>query len=551
MIDGDNDKQGVGHDDLFEYTDTAIDSDPEFKKLMIAINHTDSGFICFTTPSAYGQDIIARSIKQKILSKPAAFWDGTIQTELISLTFFSDITKQNPDAEVFILTNFQLLAKDFERQKEFFYMLNLIRDPLAALKKLFVFGMTKDFARQFALYAPDFRSFFLANFQFEITPPERVVLESSLLSSEQQSITPSQFSVDMLAELWPSALEWLKKMFDSETPVLNNSILDFLEIWNKDLKFPTSEELNAILHILVLLRKIIKSQKDNNIQPNERLRIARELRIIAQSYKKLYKYDEENICLREAMQIIVDVQGEQSVEAAGIYNDIAINANYRFKYKKALGWYEKALVIDKLMFCMEHSATASIYNNMAVVYDSQGDYAKALELYEKALAIREQILGKEHHVTADSYFNIAGVYYNQHDYTKTMEWIEKALVIREMILGKEHPDTAKVYNNIALVYDEQGDYPKALEYYEKAITIREKVLGKEHPETAESYNGIAVVFSSQGDYSKALALFKIAYFIIKNVFGDNHPTTKIYYENSKLAYKKAGYTGDFINWLSN
>ena len=42
----------------------------------------------------------------------------------------------------------------------------------------------------------------------------------------------------------------------------------------------------------------------------------------------------------------------------------------------------------------QHVDTAQSYNNIASVYKSQGDYAKALEFYQKSLNIIIKVLGE-------------------------------------------------------------------------------------------------------------------------------------------------------------
>ena len=307
--------------DSYEFSDV----DREFKKLMIAINHTKSGLLCFTTPTAYGQGIIVELIKQNLSGKNVAFWDGSKQISQISLSFFSDLTQQNPDANAFVISNFQLFAKDIEPRDNFFYMLNFTRDPLASLKKLFVFGMIKEFAQQISLKAPDFRSFFLSSFHFEVTAPDQNASESMRIDSNIQSDEANRYAEDFINKSLPTVLDWLAEMENAVKPTADNIVYNFLEIWNSDSRLPKIDETDVILRILTILQKVTENQITECISKNEKLRLARELRIIANAYKKLRRYDDESIYLQYAMQIITEIQGEQSLETAGIFEDIAKN----------------------------------------------------------------------------------------------------------------------------------------------------------------------------------------------------------------------------------
>ena len=146
-----------------------LNDDPEFVKLFIAITHTNYGFLCFTTPTIYGQEKISYLLKHRINGKKVVLWDGINQKEPISPSFLADLFYPNLDANVFIMSNFQQCAKNAVNINEFLGMLNLNRDALFSHKKLIVFGMTNEFSKLITLKAPDFRSFFMASFHFDIT----------------------------------------------------------------------------------------------------------------------------------------------------------------------------------------------------------------------------------------------------------------------------------------------------------------------------------------------------------------------------------------------
>jgi len=261
-----------------------------------------------------------------------------------------------------------------------------------------------------------------------------------------------------------------------------------------------------------------------------------------------FKYDEAIKLFEEALALGQTLFGENSVEIAAIYHNMASAYKNQGDYPQALEWHQKALVIREKALGKEHPDTASTYNNMAIVYYSQGDYPKALEWHQKALVIREKALGKEHPDTAKTYNNMAGVYYGQGDYPKALEWYQKALDIHEKALGKEHPDTASTYNNMANVYDDQGDYPKALEWHQKALDICEKALGKEHPNTASTYNNMASVYKNQGDYPKALEWYQKALDIREKALGKEHPDTAQTYNNMAGVYYSQGDYPKALEW---
>ena len=212
-------------------------------------------------------------------------------------------------------------------------------------------------------------------------------------------------------------------------------------------------------------------------------------------------------------------------------NNIGFVYSEQGNYTQALSYYEKALQIQLQIYGEQHPSVATSYNNIGCVYSDQGDYNKALSYYEKALQIRLQVYGEQHPDVAVSYNNIGLVYSEQGDYDQALSYYEKALSIWSQINSEQHPDVAVGYHNIGLVYSEQGDYTQALACYEKALQIWLQVYGEQHAAVATSYNCIGGIYSEQGNYVQALAYYEKALQIRLQFFGENHPDVAASYNN--------------------
>ena len=162
-------------------------------------------------------------------------------------------------------------------------------------------------------------------------------------------------------------------------------------------------------------------------------------------------------------------------------NNIGFVYSEQGNYTQALSYYEKALQIQLQIYGEQHPSVATSYNNIGCVYSDQGDYNKALSYYEKALQIRLQVYGEQHPDVAVSYNNIGLVYSEQGDYDQALSYYEKALSIWSQINSEQHPDVAVNYSNIGSVYANRGNYNRALSYYEKALQIIQN-LNLKYPE---------------------------------------------------------------------
>lgn len=217
-------------------------------------------------------------------------------------------------------------------------------------------------------------------------------------------------------------------------------------------------------------------------------------------------------------------------------------------YKRAIAWYQKALLINETLHKEAHLDTANILNNLASAYDGQGNYKKALELYHKSLEVSRKLFPEDHPDIATSYSNIASVHDILGEFGDALKWYQKAIEISIRVLGEDDFDTAVTYNNMAGVINRLGDYQTALELYEKAMKGYKKNLGEKHPDMANIYNNIADVYDNLGEYAKALRLYEKALKIGEEILGFDHPDIAIYCNNIAYVYCRQGLFSEARIW---
>ena len=74
------------------------------------------------------------------------------------------------------------------------------------------------------------------------------------------------------------------------------------------------------------------------------------------------------------------------------------------EYNQAKELQEKGLMIRKKIFGEDDVDVATSYNNLALVYYNLKEYNQAKQRQEKALMIRKKIFGEDHADVATSYF---------------------------------------------------------------------------------------------------------------------------------------------------
>ena len=136
----------------------------------------------------------------------------------------------------------------------------------------------------------------------------------------------------------------------------------------------------------------------------------------------------------DARRLFEEAEKGTEAEQTRIYIARGRTELYAGSYKDAVGWYQKALVLNP--------EDPDILNETALALYYAGNYREAEPLYKRSLAIREKALGKDHPHVAASLNGLAVLYDSQGKYDEAEPLYKRALAIREEALGKDHPDVA-------------------------------------------------------------------------------------------------------------
>ena len=200
-------------------------------------------------------------------------------------------------------------------------------------------------------------------------------------------------------------------------------------------------------------------------------------------------------------------------------------------YDTAMMYNNRALAASQKQNGEESMQTALCYNNIASSHYYKKDYQKAISNFQKALGIWEKSLGEDYDVVAIAYDNVASVYKETGNYNEAKKNLDKAFEIKKRLYGENNPSLATLYNNRGGLCEKQGDYECAAENYSKAFELYTALYGEKHPSVANIYNNIGGIYGHYKDYDHALAMFAKALEIWSTTLGDNHPDTRTALEN--------------------
>ena len=212
------------------------------------------------------------------------------------------------------------------------------------------------------------------------------------------------------------------------------------------------------------------------------LQAAYALGIMGDSLIGLQQLDKGEEYIRQSLEIVLSLQGENNESAAQLYSclgDIAMMRPER-DCEKSLYYHQKSLEINLRLLGEKHKRIASDYSNIGTAYLILND-ERAIEYMQRCLDLRLAIYGEIHPETGRAYMQLGSAHARFNRWDKAIELYKKNLEICLATYGEEYGGTISAYHSIGLAYAQKHSFDKALEYIQKAYDLGVALLGADHP----------------------------------------------------------------------
>ena len=235
----------------------------------------------------------------------------------------------------------------------------------------------------------------------------------------------------------------------------------------------------------------------------------------------------------------------QRERLATYYFRTGVHFQTKEEYTSALQAHQHALDIRLELYGEQHTKTADSYRSIGIVQNNMGNYKSALESHIRALEIRLKLYGEKHAKTANSYLSIGNIQDKIGNYTLALQSFQRALEIRLQLYGEKHGKTAKCFQLIGYTQDNMGDYIAALNSYQHALNISLELNGEQHAKTADSYHSIGTAQFNLGNFTSALQSLQHTLSIRLKLLAEN-------YAKSGDKYKsEANVSGKMEDYISD
>jgi tetratricopeptide (TPR) repeat protein len=229
------------------------------------------------------------------------------------------------------------------------------------------------------------------------------------------------------------------------------------------------------------------------------------MNLLASSYLMLGNPDRADTLFQEALPIERELY-PNDIQTARTLEGISNALIRKGLAKEAVPQAEEGLAIA-LKAAGEESVDAALaYSNVAETHRCSGHPERALPLFRKARAIYEKTLGPEHPRVASLLSQEGVILMNE----GKLSLAEQDMVKAVKLIGKTCPDCivelAITENNLGLLRLKQKRYREADEALSKAIAFREKFETTPGPLLAESLQGLALAREKQSLHEDAARL---------------------------------------------
>lgn len=248
------------------------------------------------------------------------------------------------------------------------------------------------------------------------------------------------------------------------------------------------------------LQKIVSLSVENN----DRWFTALGLKAIAQSYRQSLRFLEAEKYYLQALKLY-HVLYPDSIELAGVYNDLAVTYSYMGNIDNAVSNFSSALKINEKHIPLSLPTTSNI-QNLGSLYCLREEYNKAESLLLKAKKTQADIDPHSHQYAA-ILSNLGELRKNMGDLSVAKEYHLEALAIKEDIEDdlKAFPSSFMgSFTNLGIIFALQGEFDVAEQYFYKRLKIIENnpiYIGKfEHSQT---FVNLGNLYREKGELEKA------------------------------------------------
>ena len=234
--------------------------------------------------------------------------------------------------------------------------------------------------------------------------------------------------------------------------------------------------------------------------------------------------DEAIESLKKALELLIDVYGENTYRIAYPYINLGIAHRLKGNFMKALEYSLKSTNVFKNTFGDDNMEYGEATDYLGMVFYELGDLTKASECHKVSLALWEKYSGTPHLKKARFLENAANVEAASGNFRKARELYELSLKIRKEISKERYTVVDNCHNQLGTLLAATDKVDEGQILIEDGLKLNQAILGPQSPVIAESYFAKGNVLKIMGKTVEAEQIFNtaISIFMDSPGYGANH-----------------------------
>ncbi len=261
---------------------------------------------------------------------------------------------------------------------------------------------------------------------------------------------------------------------------------------------------------------------------DENARVAARLRAVratGNAFRASGRYRIADRILDRAARAAARHHGDDSLEVAGILNDLGVVRKFAGRFDEARTCYTRVEAILAAAGLLESADGATLFHNLGGLLHAEGRFAEAEVPARRGLEIRLNVAGPDHHTADLDRIALASILDHLDLRAEAEELLQLTLPRLRERLGPDS-EVAVALTNLGALVQRDGRYDEAERLYREALAIRERELGPRSPSLAGTLNNLGTVLRRAGRPDEARAVFERALAVLGRSVGPEHPTRR-------------------------
>ncbi len=244
---------------------------------------------------------------------------------------------------------------------------------------------------------------------------------------------------------------------------------------------------------------------------------------IGRVYYNLGEYQASEEMLKQALQRLIQADGDSHPGVALVRNDLAEVLIRRAEYTRATELLQQSLAVNQLGNDGTSPQVATNLFNLANVYLATGKLDDAEAAVRSSIAIFVQIQDQYGIELAEAKGSLARILQVRGDLEQTEALLREAIDIISASEGPDHPYMAYYLQNLGVLQRSKGDLAAAEQTLQLAIEATRRILGEEHDLLAVTLVDQGMLLHIKGDFDAAERVIRQAIELGAQIHGPRHP----------------------------